>query len=172
MTSSSSCPSDQFYTIDIGCNFADKKRYSDKNLESILSSANECGVAAVVSISNSSREWNRNIELSTKHRNFLFTLGCHPHNAKDGLKSLSSLENLVEKSEKCAAVGECGLDYDRMFSSKEQQIEMFECQIMIAKKLDLPLYIHCRDAFEDTLALLKKHGHYRGVIHCFSGDLT
>jgi len=71
---------------------------------------------------------------------------------------------------KFVAVGECGLDYNRIFSPKEKQIQVFDYQIKLAKKLGKPLYMHCRDAFDDFIQVLKSNGYYNGVVHCFTGS--
>lgn len=80
-----------------------------------------------------------------------FTVGVHPHNAKSitNLTELDVLKTYVSDP-KCVAIGECGLDYDRMFSPKVKQLEVFERQILIAKESKMPLYLHCRgDAYDD-----------------------
>ena len=66
----------------------------------------------------------------------------------NNLKELEILEKCNE-DKKMVAIGEIGLDYNRMFSPKEKQIEVFREQIKIAKKINKPIYLHCRDAFED-----------------------
>ena len=67
------------------------------------------------------------------------------------------------------AVGEIGLDYHWDKDNKEEQKKLFKKQIDLAKKYDLPLVIHSRDAFQDTYDILKE-ANYKGVIHCFSGN--
>ena len=69
------------------------------------------------------------------------------------------------------AIGECGLDYNRMFSPKESQIFAFESQIKLAQKLNKKLYLHCRDAYHDFIQIIKKYKYYNGLIHCFTGTL-
>jgi TatD DNase family protein len=70
------------------------------------------------------------------------------------------------------AIGECGLDYNRNFSPPDVQRRWFESQVQLACELDMPLFLHERDATSDQVEILK---HYRNdfpaaVIHCFTGD--
>lgn len=68
----------------------------------------------------------------------------------------------------CAAIGECGLDYHHMEGPRERQMELFEAQLALAGRLGLPLVVHSRDAFDDTLALLAGARLSRPiVVHCF-----
>jgi TatD DNase family protein len=70
----------------------------------------------------------------------------------------------------CVAVGECGLDYNRMFSPKQDQRVAFEAQAVAAVRLDKPLFLHCRDAFDDFQAMLRDAAAAgaHGVVHCFT----
>ncbi len=160
---------DSFLTIDVGVNFS--SRYSDAKINEILEESKSC-VDKIVTISNSIKEIRRNQQISQQHPCMYFTVGVHPHNAKSitNLTELDVLKTYVNDS-KCVAIGECGLDYDRMFSPKVKQLEVFERQILIAKESKMPLYLHCRgDAYDDFFTMLSKHGYYNGVVHCFTGN--
>ena len=80
------------------------------------------------------------------------------------------------KNKKVVAVGECGLDYYRLDQeTKEKQIEVFEAQIELAKAIEKPLMIHCREAFDDLIEVIKKnknslHQSYPGINHFFAGS--
>jgi len=161
---------DTFYTIDIGCNFATNK-YNPNKISKIVTESYNSGVANIISISNSLKEVPKNKELSERFDNIYYTIGVHPHNAKmiNDLKELSILEE-YSNDKKVVAIGEIGLDYNRMFTPKEKQISVFREQIKIAKKLNKPIYLHCRDAFEDFIDILKSEEYYNGVIHTFTGN--
>ena len=96
-----------------------------------------------------------------------------PHGA-DGAKAEDFLRirEIVSSNEKIVAVGECGLDYDRMFSTRENQIRCFEHHLKIAEELGKPLFLHEREAAEDFIARFKKHGDLcrHSVVHCFTGS--
>jgi TatD DNase family protein len=164
--------SDIYYTVDFGVNFANKKRYSDKLLDELLTVSYNEGVDKVVSISNSILESKRNIELSAKYENLHFTIGIHPHNAKQfrGKSDIDFIESNIS-NQKCFGIGECGLDYSRMFSTVVEQKMAFEAQIILAKKHNVKLYLHCREAFDDFVEILSKHAYYNGLVHCWTGTL-
>lgn len=97
------------------------------------------------------------------------TLGIHPDNISDynefNFKFIE--ENLM--NEKVVAIGEIGLDYYHNSSNKDEQISMFERFLELAEAYNKPVIIHCRNASDDLLRILKRHNCY-GVIHCFSGS--
>ena len=98
------------------------------------------------------------------------TIGYHPSEVSK--VSDLDLEKLEEqaKSDKVVGIGEIGLDYHYGKEDREEQIKLFEKQLTLAQKLDLPVVIHSRDATLDTISSLKKYS-VSGVIHCFSGSL-
>ena len=95
-------------------------------------------------------------------------VGIHPGSIDSG----TTVEQIAALAthKKCVAIGEIGLDYYWVDDNKQSQIEIFEKQIEIAKKLDLPIIVHDRDAHGDTLEILKKHKP-KGVVHCYSGSM-
>jgi TatD DNase family protein len=81
---------------------------------------------------------------------------------------------IIKAGSKCVAVGECGLDYDRLFCSpKETQIRVFEAHFALAEKYKLPLYLHSRNAREDFLRIIKanRKRFSTGLVHCYTGGL-
>ena len=78
----------------------------------------------------------------------------------------------MSENDKLVAVGECGLDYDRMFSTKENQIRCLEKHIVLAEKLNKPLFLHERSAADDFIKRFKKHPDIckKSVVHCFTGE--
>lgn len=124
-------------------------------------------------------------ELQENARRMLYyTAGLWP--SSDAIMYRKEMTEMLEKdiasfSEKIAAVGECGIDRhwnpasadgtcesDSDRAMREEECELFEMQIALAKKLKLPLVVHSRDGFEDTYRCIKKSKCDRGVIHCFS----
>lgn len=164
-----------YHLIDFGVNFANNKRYPENVLDNIMKTAFNKGVDKVVSISNNINEAKENLILSQRYENLYFTLGIHPHNAKqltDKNKDeyLKFIENNLANP-KCFGIGECGLDFNRNFSPKEQQITTFKLQVELAKKTNSKLYLHCRDAHSDFIAILKEYQYYNGLVHCFTGTV-
>lgn len=156
--------------MDVGVNFAGKQYKGPGVVHGILAES-ASSVGAVISISNSMAEAVANQRLAVDHAALYCTAGVHPHAAK----TIATGEDLGARLKpllagpKCVAVGECGLDYNRMFSPMEDQHRVFEAQITVARETGKPLYLHCRDAHEDFVAILRRHGYYHGIVHCFTG---
>ena len=115
----------------------------------------------------------KNIELSKKYSEIYCTIGIHPNSTINTKKEeLLELERLMKSSNKIIGIGETGLDYYRDFD-KELQFYYFEEQIKIAKKFNLPVIVHTRDAEEDTYSIIKKYSNtgLKFIIHCFSGSV-
>lgn len=141
----------------------------DKDRFELLASLPDKGVDKVVSCGCDIESSKYNQHLSQKFDYFYFAAGFHPENL-EGL-TIGDLETIEELSDdkKCVAVGEIGLDYHWMSSTKEKQKEFFEKQIELAKELDIPVIVHDREAHGDTLDILKMTKP-KGVLHCFSGS--
>lgn len=110
------------------------------------------------------------LKLAKKYDKIYCACGFHPHeatNADDN--AIKELKELL-KEPKAIAVGEIGLDYHYDFSPREVQIKVFEQQLQVANKLDLPVIVHDRESHEDVLRLLKQYKP-KGVVHCFSGSV-
>ncbi len=166
---------DMYFTVDFGVNFANTKRYPNNKLVEILNKSYNDGVDKVVSISNDFNESITNLSLSQQFKNLHFTIGIHPHSASSMIKNKDKFIEFVDKNinnPKCFGIGECGLDYNRMFSQKEDQINAFNIQIELAKKYNKPLYLHCRDAYDDFIKVLKEQNYYNGLVHCFTGNIV
>ncbi len=111
------------------------------------------------------------LEIIYRYDEIFMTAGFHPDEADVVTdKDLEDLENVIKTNKKIIGVGEIGLDYYHNDDNRDKQIELFEKQLKIAEKYDLPVVIHSRDSIQDIYDILAKH-HTRGVIHCFSGSL-
>lgn len=163
--------STEFECIDIGVNLTSRQFRNDVN--QVIADAKQANVSRMIvtgSCEASSRAADRLCEL---HLTYLYsTAGIHPHDAKqfDSKTSRKTLELLYPKSH-VVAVGECGLDYHRDFSPRDQQRECFAAQLELAAETGLPLFLHERDSFEDFVSMLKEFRSdvTRGVVHCFTG---
>lgn len=144
-------------------------------LQEILERSKKAGISKMLSVSVDEVSWQANQDLAKNNENVYYSLGIHPHEAIhwNGLKDkfVSYYESSPVKK-KCLAVGEIGLDYFYNHSPRETQITAFLDQLEIAKKLDLPIIIHCRDSFDELYGLLRTHGmpSKGGVMHCFTGN--
>jgi TatD DNase family protein len=96
------------------------------------------------------------------------TVGLHPHEAKQGVDTIADLFDRDDA--RPVAVGECGLDFHHDHSPRDDQRAAFAEQIRLAHRLDLPLVIHTREAWDDTFAILDAEGvPPRTIFHCFTG---
>ena len=105
-----------------------------------------------------------------KYDDVFATIGYHPSEVDDCNDDDLILLDEQLKHKKVVGVGEIGLDYHYGKEDRDKQIELFEKQLKIAEKNNLPVVIHSRDATEDTINILKKYN-VRGVMHCFSGSI-
>ena len=97
------------------------------------------------------------------------TIGIHPEVVDEYKEDdLKFIENNI-KTNKVIGIGEIGLDYHYSKENKDKQIELFEKQLQLAEKYDVPVIVHSRDATLDTIECLKKYN-IKGIIHSFSGS--
>jgi len=100
-------------------------------------------------------------------------VGLHPHEAAQPVDDTIFAElAALATAPKVVAIGEIGLDYHYPDYNRSAQHDAFREMLRLARSLDMPVVIHCRDAWEDTLRILSEESHsaMRGVMHCFSGD--
>jgi TatD DNase family protein len=141
------------------------------NFESAATRARDAGVDRIIVASAELSDFEKNLKIINSAENIFATIGIHPECAdKIDLPNLETLITNAAQNPRVVGIGEIGLDYHYENLNKESQKQLFETQINIAKKLGLPIAIHTRDAEDDTIEMLKKHGDARGVLHCFSSN--
>ncbi|MNR71280.1 Tat-linked quality control protein TatD [compost metagenome] len=157
--------------IDIGVNFHSSQL--KPHVSDVLERARQAQLAAVFATGTSLESSKAAAALARAHPGFIFaTAGMHPHVADQGSQAvLNEIARLLRLPE-VVAVGECGLDYNRDFSSRAGQRQAFEAQLALALSLKKPLFLHCRDAFVDFYPMVRSacEAGARGVVHCFTGD--
>ena len=155
--------------IDIGFNFTSSA--FRKDADDVINRARQAGVRHFVLTGSDVEESEFAIQLATQYEGMVSTAGVHPHLAKQWQKdSYTKLKNLAEHKI-VAAIGEAGLDYNRNYSTSSQQLIAFEAQLELAIELEMPIFLHERDAHEDFAKTLSKHRQKltKVVVHCFSG---
>lgn len=157
--------------IDIGVNFHSKQLAG--HTEALLARARKAGVCTILATGTSLGASNKAVALADSHRQVYATAGVHPHDASQWGASTAVAMQALWQNPKVVAIGECGLDYNRMFSPREAQRAAFEAQLAGALSTGLPLFLHCRDAFDDFHAMLREASQAgaRGVVHCMTGTL-
>jgi len=157
--------------IDIGANLLDQKLY--KNFDSVIQKSKDNNLKKIIITSSCIEDTHAAKVLIDKEPELLCTtVGFHPHNAKDyndnHYDEMLKLCNLGYVK----AIGECGLDYKRNYSSKIDQLYCFKKHLDLACELNMPMFLHERDAHQDFLKLLKEYINKIEdvVVHCFTGD--
>lgn len=98
------------------------------------------------------------------------SVGIHPHHARDWCDAAADRLNAWAARPTVAAIGEIGLDFYRDLAPRCAQEAAFRAQLALARTLALPVVIHCRDAYDETLAILEEESEALTIIlHCFAG---
>ncbi|HKB07742.1 MAG TPA: TatD family hydrolase [Candidatus Polarisedimenticolia bacterium] len=143
----------------------------DPDRDAVIARARAAGLVRIITVSSFIGDAEACAALAARHDFIHFTAGVHPHEAKsftpeaaEGIRRAAALPRAV-------AIGEIGLDYHYDFSPREAQRRVFRAQIDLARELKLPLVIHTREAWDDTLLILgeARASEIGGVFHCFSG---
>ena len=157
--------------VDIGANLGHES--FDRDRADVLARARSSGVAQIVVTGATESESETALRVARIAPGTLFsTAGVHPHHAREwSTGSAATLERLAGEPE-VVAIGETGLDFNRDFSPRPDQERAFEAHLELAAGLDMPVFLHERDAHERFLHILsRRRGSLsRAVIHCFTGD--
>ena len=143
----------------------------DADREAVIERALAAGVSKMVAIGTGDGppDLEAGIRLADQHDFFYATIGVHPHDAaKATPETFARLRDLAAHP-RVIAVGEIGLDYHYDFSPRETQRRVFLDQLELACDAKKPIVIHTREAWADTIALLREHWRGSGIMHCFSG---
>ena len=145
-----------------------------ENLEDVINRATKNNVKLLLTICTTLESYNKIKLIVDKYENVYGTFGIHPHETKN-YKNLSSdlIIKYKKENKKIIGIGETGLDYYYNHSDKKIQKEIFIQHIVAAKKLNLPLIVHSRNAELDTYEILKENmndGKLKAIIHCFTGS--
>ena len=156
--------------VDIGVNLTHESYARD--VEGTLLRARAAGVSRQI-LTGTSLDGSREAQaLAARYRGLSATAGVHPHDASQWNAGVErGIRELLAQPE-VVAVGECGLDFNRNFSTPAEQARAFEAQLTLAAETGLPLFLHERDAGRQMLEMLK---HWRddishAVVHCFTGE--
>ena len=154
--------------FDSHCHLTDGQFAGDLGV--VLKRARSAGVHWMLTASQSVPDSRQAVALSRTREGVYCAVGVHPHES-DQFRSmdLQALKDLCIEP-KVKAIGEIGLDFFRGISTRGNQETAFHAQVELARMLDLPMVIHARDAGGRTRGIVDEHGHYCGVLHCFSDD--
>ncbi|MGN7764830.1 TatD family hydrolase [Paenibacillus sp. 22594] len=154
---------------DIGVNLMHRSFQADR--EQVVEQAIAHNVTPLIITGTSLRNSQEAARYAGRYPGKLYaTAGVHPHDAKScSEETMTKLKELAVFPQ-VVAIGECGLDYNRDFSPRDVQRKWFAEQIRLALELNLPLFLHEREAFADFLAMLKEQPVQKAVVHCFTGS--
>ena len=158
--------------VDSHCHLDDEQ--FDRDRAAVVARALEAGVGCMLSIGsgNGPPDLEAGIRVAELWPQIYATVGVHPHDAaKATAETWPRLRGLLAHP-KVLALGEIGLDYHYDFSPREVQREVFLRQLEMARQAGKPIVIHTREAWEDTLGILREHwgsSNGGGIMHCFSG---
>lgn len=180
----------------MGVGFVDSHLHLDLSLfdedrDSVVSRARQANIVAMLNPGHNLESSRKAIQLAERYAELYAAVGVHPHDAAAddarvaGWKPASQGEEAIRelaRHPRVVAIGEIGLDYYRNLSPPETQRRVFLKYLRLGKALNLPVIVHCRDAFEDVCGMLEevqagtpalqeeKSQDLRGVLHSFSGD--
>lgn len=147
----------------------DDEAFSE-DIDEVLNNIRDAGIL-VINAGSDLDTSQTSVILANKNDFIYACVGVHPHEVqKTPKKYLEILEQLTSMP-KVVAIGEIGLDYYYDLSDREIQKKAFAEQLNLAKRLDLPVVVHDREAHQDTFDILKSSGIKRGLLHCYSGSL-
>jgi TatD DNase family protein len=152
--------------------------YLDKfkeDIDNVISRAKKNGVSKFIFPAIDSSHFENMHNLKNKYpENIYLMTGLHPTDVKENYKEELDFVTKTLKNHNYVAIGEIGIDlyWDKSFLKQQQ--EAFRFQIRLAIKNDLPIVIHCREAFDEIFEILNEENcdTLRGVFHCFTGDLN
>ncbi|MFP4056709.1 MAG: TatD family hydrolase [Candidatus Brocadiia bacterium] len=156
--------------IDSHAHLDDAKLAADE--EGILARAREAGVCRVVNAGADLASSRASVELARRRPMVAAAVGVHPHDAASVTETVWAEVERLAGGAGVIAVGETGLDFYRDLSPREVQRRVFARHLALAEALDLPVIIHCREAYGECLDVVRaeRAPPVRGVLHCFQGD--
>ena len=143
----------------------------ENDLAAAITRAEPAGVNRMIVVGFDLDSSERAVELAESHPSLFAAVAVHPHDAKTYDSAAESRIRELASSERVVAIGEIGLDFHYDFSEREEQGAAFRSQLALATELELPVIIHCREAYPETLDVLEEclNREAGGVMHCWAG---
>ncbi len=159
--------------IDTHCHF-NHTQFADDTPGAVIR-ANASGVGQMIVVGFDLESSKLAIEIANKYPQISASIGIHPHEASAWNSELEIEFRELLRHPQVVALGEIGLDYYRDLSPRIDQANAFDAQLGLAREFELPVIIHCREAYDDTLTLIAKmqqEGLICGVMHCWAGAVA
>ena len=153
--------------IDTHCHLTDPRLGSQ--LQAVFSRARAAGVTHFITIGTGLADDETAIALCRGRDELRCAIGVHPNYSHEA--DVSELPRLreLQTDPSVVALGEMGLDYFHHYAPRPRQLQVFQPQLQLAADLDRPVVIHCRDATDDCLAVMRAFPSVPAVFHCFTG---
>lgn len=155
--------------FDIGINLTHAQ--FEKDRPEVMARAQRAGVKGTILTGTSLQDSAQALMLAQQYPDCWATAGVHPHEASSWNDDSAEVIRQLASAPQVVAIGECGLDFNRNFSTPDEQERAFTQQLSLASEMAMPLFLHCRDAHERFLALLDPwlESLPGVVVHCFTG---
>ncbi|WP_231489489.1 TatD family hydrolase [Billgrantia saliphila] len=155
---------------DIGANLTHAS--FDRDFDAVLGRARAANVTTLIVTGTDLAHAEQAVELARRVTGLYATAGVHPHDASGWDSALASAMRELHRLPEVVAVGECGLDFNRNFSTPAEQERAFEAQLGLAAESGKPLFLHERDAGRRMNEMLRawRDDIVDAVIHCFTAD--
>jgi len=156
--------------VDIGANLTHESFQRD--LGDVLARAKAANVTTLIVTGTDVAHAKQALQMAQQYAGVYATAGVHPHDASGWNDTVAQEMRQLYRMPEVVAVGECGLDFNRNFSTPEQQERAFEAQLALAAESGLPLFLHERDAGKRMQDILRswRNDISQAVIHCFTAD--
>ena len=138
--------------------------------DEVVKDAVQAGVSRMICVGCTLTDSKFGVEFAARYENIWASIGLHPHEGSEYIHDHKAMQQFrdLAGSAKVVAIGETGLDYHYMHSSKEDQQKLLRFQLDLAVEHDLPLIFHVRQAFDDFWRIFDTYKGLRGVVHSFS----
>ena len=143
------------------------------DIEAVSKRSIEAGVKGWITIGTDLDDSRKAVALAERFENMFATVSIHPHHAKSADAGVIEQLKELANNKKVVAIGETGFDFHYTFSSRQEQRDSFIRHLELSAETNLPVVIHSREAFDETLKVLDEFGRgLKGVVfHCFSGSI-
>lgn len=142
------------------------------DLDAVLDAARAAGVSPMIAICCRLNEFEQVAQIAEAHEDVWCTIGAHPHHAKDHPEVTAEELLEIARHPKVVAIGETGLDFHYNYSPSDAQYASLRAHVEAARRADLPLILHCREAdaaMADFLEDEMGKGAFRPLLHCYTG---
>lgn len=157
--------------FDSHCHLEDERFLEDR--ADVLARMKDAGVNRCILAGSDMDTSDRIVQLTREHTNLYGVVGVHPHEAKTWTDDCEQRLSEWITDERIVGIGEIGLDYYYDLSPRDVQKDVFVKQLLLARRLSVPVCFHIRDAHGDVIDILRYHKNElpKGVVHCFSASL-